>query len=81
MIGYEGADAADKCKALTKQFVGIGDNQDELVAECRLAVKVLRQRAALMGVSDPRTAPIVAQVREKTQSILRDPVNYEAARH
>jgi len=30
---------------------------------------------------DSRVAPIVAEIRTRTQAVLRDPVNYEAARH
>jgi hypothetical protein len=81
LVGYQGTDAFDHCKTLTSGFVKIGGNQDELVAECRRAVKVLRQRAALELALDPRVAPIVAEIRTRTQAVLRDPVNYEAARH
>lgn len=81
LVGYTGADAATRCKELTSGFVGIGDNQDELVAECRLAVKLLRQRAALAMAQDPSTSEVVRKIRERTQAVLRDPVNYEAARH
>ncbi|MCC6489076.1 MAG: hypothetical protein IT364_16370 [Candidatus Hydrogenedentes bacterium] len=81
VAGYEGPDALDRCKAITKEWVGMGDNQDELVAECRVAVKLLRQQAVLAGVTDPRTAEVVKEVREQTQQILRSPVSYEGARH
>lgn len=81
VAGYEGPDALDRCKAITKEWVGIGDNQDELVAECRVAVKLLRQQAVMAGVTDPRTAEIVKEIRVRTQQILRSPVSYEGARH
>ncbi|MDZ4860025.1 MAG: hypothetical protein SGI88_13690 [Candidatus Hydrogenedentes bacterium] len=81
LVGYLGPDASKRCETLTSGFVKIGDNQDELVAECRRAVKVLRQRAALEMARDSRVAPIVAEIRTRTQAVLRDPVNYEAARH
>ena len=81
LVGYQGKDAFERCKTLTAGFVKIGDNQDELVAECRRAAKVLRQRAALELARDSRVAPLVAEIRARTQAVLRDPVNYEAARH
>lgn len=81
LIGYQGADALDRCKKLTAGFVDIGNNQDELVAECRRDVKLLRQRAALAMAQDPRTMEVVKEIRARTQAMLRDPVNYEAARH
>ncbi|MCC6696629.1 MAG: hypothetical protein IT365_13440 [Candidatus Hydrogenedentes bacterium] len=81
VAGYEGPDALDRCKAITKEWVGIGDNQDELVAECRVAVKLLRQQAVMEGVTDPRTAEVVKEIRARTQQILRSPVSYEGARH
>lgn len=81
LVDYQGKDAFERCKTLTAAFVKIGDNQDELVAECRRAAKVLRQRAALELARDSQVAPIVAEIRSRTQAILRDPVNYEAARH
>lgn len=78
---YTGADAEMKCKNLTENFVHIGENQDELVAECRLAVRLLRQNAALGLTQHPEAADIVNEIRKRTQAILRAPVNYEAARH
>jgi hypothetical protein len=81
LVGYRGTDAETRCKVFTERFVEIGDNQDELVAECRLAVKLLRQHAALALARDPGLSDVVAQIRDRTQFMLRDPVNYEAARH
>ncbi len=59
----------------------IGDNQDELSAECRWAVKTLRQRAGILMALDPRVAPIAAEIRTRTQEALRNPANHEGARH
>ncbi|HPD14348.1 MAG TPA: hypothetical protein PLE19_05330 [Planctomycetota bacterium] len=81
LVGYEGADALDRCKQITKALVGIGGAQDELVGECRMAVKVLRQRAGLAMASDPRMGDIARELRRRTQAILRAPAGYEAPRH
>ncbi len=81
VITYEGDDALDRCKAITGAWVHMGDNQDELVAECRVAVKVLRQRAFMAALADPAANEIVREIRERTQAILRSPVSYEGARH
>jgi hypothetical protein len=71
-------DALGKCKKITAAFVQIGGNQDELVGECRLAVKILRQRAGLSMATDARTAEIGQEIRRRTQAMLRNPVSYEA---
>lgn len=81
VAGYTGADASKKCAEITIEFVNIGDNQDELVAECRLAVKILRQQAALAVQTDPRVAAVVREIRDRTRNVLREPVSYEGARH
>lgn len=81
LVGYDGADALDRCKQITKALVGIGGAQDELVGECRVAVKVLRQRAGLAMAVDPRLADIAKELRRRTQAILRAPAGYEAPRH
>jgi hypothetical protein len=73
--------ALRKCKEFTEAWVGIGGNQDELVAECRLAVKLLRQRAALAMATDPAAVNVATVIRERTHEVLRDPVNYEAAHY
>ena len=81
LVDYEGDDALEKCKRLTAGFVQIGGNQDELVGECRLAVRILRQKAALARALDPRTAEVAQEIRRRTQEMLRSPVSYEAPRH
>jgi hypothetical protein len=75
------SDSIQKCRKYTQAWVEIGGNQDTLVAECRVAVKLMRQRAALALTQNSELAEVVAAVREKTQDILRAPVNYEAPRH
>ena len=81
LVDYDGPDALAKCKEITNAWVQIGGNQDELVGECRVAVKVLRQRAALIVAQDPRMADIAREVRRQTQTMLRNPASYEAPRH
>ena len=81
LVGYDGPDALARCKKITRQLVGIGGAQDELVGECRVAVKILRQRAGLAMAADPRLAAIAKEIRRRTQAILRAPAGYEAPRH
>jgi hypothetical protein len=81
LVDYEGNDATAKCKRITAALVDIGGNQDELVGECRMVVKILRQRAALAMATDPRVAPVAKEVRRRTQQMLRNPTSYEAPRH
>jgi hypothetical protein len=81
VLDYDGPDALDRCRAYTHALVVIGDNQDELSGECRWVVKTLRQRAGIMMALEPRTAPIAAEIRARTQEALRNPANHEGARH
>lgn len=80
-IDYEGEDAFAKCKKFTAALVDIGGNQDELVGECRVAVKLLRQHAALAMAINPSVAPYAKEIRQRTQEILRNPTSYEAPQH
>jgi hypothetical protein len=70
-----------KCNAITNAIVKVGGNQDELVGECRQAVKILRQRAGLAMATDPHTADVAREIRAKTQKVLRNASSYEAPRH
>ncbi|MCE5229822.1 hypothetical protein LLG95_09530 [bacterium] len=81
LIDYEGPDALDQCKKIMQALVYVGADQDELVGECRVQVKILRQRAALAMANDPKFAPIAKEVRKRTQQMLRNPLSYEAPRH
>jgi hypothetical protein len=81
VLSYQGDDALAKCKAITAAIVVVGGNQDELVGECRMAAKILRQRAGLAMAIDPSTAPVARELRRRTQDILRNPASYEAPRH
>jgi len=81
VLDYEGPDAVKRCKEYTSALVEIGDNQDELSAECRWVVKTLRQRAGILVALDPRAAPVASEIRARTQEALRNPANHESARH
>jgi hypothetical protein len=81
LLDYEGPDAEAKCKEITRAIVVVGGNQDELVGECRVAAKVLRQRAGLAMALDPRVAQIATEIRRRTQQVLRNASSYEAPRH
>jgi len=81
LLDYDGDDAYQKCRAITEAIVVVGGNQDELVGECRAAVKVLRQRAGLALATNPAAAPIAREIRDRTQKVLRNALSYEAPRH
>lgn len=81
LIDYEGPDAYAKCKKITAAMVEVGGNQDELVGECRMVVKRLRQRAGLAMAMNPAVAGIAKEIRGRTQQALRKPASYEAPRH
>jgi hypothetical protein len=81
VLGYEGRDALDRCKAYAKALVTIGDNQDELSGELRWVVKAIRQKAGLLAATDPRMASIAAEIRVRTQEVLKNPASHEGARH
>ncbi|HEX7898429.1 MAG TPA: hypothetical protein VF950_11760 [Planctomycetota bacterium] len=72
---------AEKVKAWTMELVVIGDNQDELAGECRWVVRSLRQKAALLMATKPGMSAIAAELRAKTQEILKNPAGHEGARH
>src|SRR5205823_1143977 len=76
-----GPDALKRCQAYTHALVEIGGSQDELVGECRWAVKSLRQRAGILIALHPRVAPIASEIRTRTQEVLRNPASHEGARH
>ena len=81
VLGDTSKDALEKCKQFTKAWVEIGGNQDELVGECRWAVKVIRQRVALQVAREPRMAEIAREIRRRSQKALRNPAGHEGARH
>jgi hypothetical protein len=81
VLDYEGPDAYARCRRFTQAWVEIGGNQDELVGECRWAVKVVRQKAVLLAAEDPRMSEIAREVGRRSQAVLRNPAGHEAARH
>jgi hypothetical protein len=81
LLTATGPDAFAKCKAQMAVFTSIGGAQDDLVAACRMIVKVLRQRAGLAMAEDPALAAIATEIRTRTQAMLRKPTAYEAPRH
>ncbi len=81
VLDYEGKDALDRCMKYALALVVIGDNQDELSGECRWVVKALRQKAGLLMAADPRLAPIAAEIRSRTQEVLKNPAGHEGNRH
>jgi hypothetical protein len=82
LLDYNGADwQARSKKEYTDPLTAIGGQQDEMVGECRWVAKALRQKAAIMAASDPRLAPVAAEVRARTQKVLRGGAAYEGARH
>jgi hypothetical protein len=80
LLDREGNDAFQRCSSITAALAEIGTHQDKLVAECREAVKLLRQRSAAAIAADPRTAPIAREIRHRTRLMLRNPASFEAAR-
>src|SRR5206468_9924818 len=82
LLDYQGPDwQARLKKEYTDPLTTIGGQQDEMVGECRWVVKALRQKAAMLMATDPRMAPIAAEIRARTQKMLRGGAAYEGARH
>jgi len=81
VLDDEGPDALAKCKKFTGAIVEIGGSQDELVGECRWAVKVVRQRSAMAAAREPRLAEVAREIRTRSQKVLRNPAGHEGARH
>jgi hypothetical protein len=81
VLDSEGPDALDLCKKFTKQIVEVADNQDEMLGECRWALRALRQRAGLAPAKDPKLAPVAAELRARAQEAMRNPASLEGARH
>jgi hypothetical protein len=82
LLAYTGPDwQARLKKEYTDPLTTIGGQQDEMVGECRWVVKALRQKAGIVMATDPRMAPIAAEIRTRTQKMLRGGAAYEGARH
>jgi hypothetical protein len=79
---YEKADWKDQLKKeYTDPLTAIGGSQDDMVGECRWVVKALRQKAGILMATEPKMAPMAAEIRAWTQKILRGGAAYEGARH
>jgi hypothetical protein len=82
LLNYDGAHWQGKLKKeYTDPLTAIGGQQDELVGECRWVVKALRQKAGLLLATDSRMASVAAEIRARTQKVLRGGAAYEGARH
>ncbi|MGO8749944.1 MAG: hypothetical protein ACLQNE_28700 [Thermoguttaceae bacterium] len=81
LLSYTEEDAYQKCAAQMGVFTSMGGAQDGLVASCRMIVKTLRQRSGIAMTVHPELKEIAAEVRVRTQAILRNPTPYEAPRH
>ena len=81
LLTYTGNDAFEKCEARMSIFTSIGGAQDGIVASCRMIVKTLRQRSGIAVALNPDLKDMAAEIRARTQAILRNPTAYEAARH
>ncbi|MBI3857917.1 MAG: hypothetical protein HY293_19740 [Planctomycetes bacterium] len=79
---YEKPDWKDQLKKeYTDPLTAIGGSQDDMVGECRWVVKALRQKAGILMATEPKMAPMAAEIRTWTQKILRGGAAYEGARH
>ncbi len=76
----EGPGAQAKAKAYGDALTRVGGNQDKLVSECRWVARTLRQQAALLLAAEPRLAPVAAEIRARTQVVLKNPSQLERAR-
>ncbi len=81
VMDMEGPEAFKECKRITETIVEVGGNQDELVGESRVHVKILRQRAAMAMATNPDAADVAKEIRDRTQKILRNALSYEHPRH
>jgi ABC-type transporter Mla subunit MlaD len=73
--------AGDACAEFATALVAIGGAQDNLVGDCRQAVKVVRQRAGIDMALDGRMAEVAKEVRRRCHEVLRTPVSHEMAGH
>jgi len=83
LLDKDGPEAFQECKRITEAIVEVGGNQDELVGESRVHVKILRQRAAMAMATNPSpaAAEVAKEIRDRTQKILRNALSYEHPRH
>ena len=77
----ESPQAVEKCKEFTTALVEIGGSQDELVGECRQAVKVLREQTGISMAMDERMVELAREIRKRTHEVLRSPAVHESPGH
>ncbi len=65
------------CERVMERIRGVGEQQDDLVAECRMAVKLLRQSAALEVALNPKAAELARELRTRTHAMLRTKLTHE----
>jgi len=75
-----GTDVSEAVKSFGDALTKIGGNQDKLVSECRWVARTLRQQTALLLATEPRLAPVAAEIRARTQDVLKNPSRHERAR-
>ena len=75
-----GTDVSDAVKSFGDALTRIGGNQDKLVSECRWVARTLRQQTALLLATEPRLGPVAAEIRARTQDVLKNPSRHERAR-
>ena len=80
VMGTEGPDALARCKRYTDALTEVGGNQDDLVARCRWFVKAIRQRVGMIMAEHPALAPVAAEIRRRTQKVLRNSAIHEGGR-
>src|SRR5262249_839619 len=82
LFDYNRKDWQEKLKKeYTDPLTTIGGQQDEMVGECRWVVKALRQQAGMLMATHPKMAGIAAEIRVRTQKMLRGGAAYEGGRH
>jgi hypothetical protein len=82
LMDYDGPDWEAKLKKeYTDPLTRIGGQQDDMVGECRWVVKALRQKVGILMATDPKLASVAAEIRNRTQKMLRGGAAYEGARH
>jgi hypothetical protein len=71
IIGLEGeADAAAGCKRLGAAVRAIGARQDATLSNCRMAVRWLRQSAAMIAEDNPQQAELAKAVQARADKFL-----------
>lgn len=74
-------DCMSECQRIMDSIVVVGGNQDEVLGQCRAAVKALRQSAGVAMIEFANSAPIVGEIRERSKRVLRNPAVHEFPRY